>query len=154
MQKSIYTICLVSLAWTLVSCGGNTDESETTADPVNIINPYTKDGVDSSIIEDMGRLVFADTVHDFGNISEGEVVEWDVEYTNEGSGPVVIQSATASCGCTVPEYSREPLAPGESGSMTIKFDSQEKHGRVEKEVNIQTNGFPAEYKLKIITNVL
>ncbi len=148
------SLAVIFLSISLISIYSCSDTEEATADPVNIQNPYTENGIDSSVLQNMGQLSFADTAHDFGNIREGEVVEWDLDYHNIGEGNIVIQSAFATCGCTVPEYSREPLAPGDTASLKIKFDSAEKQGHVEKVVTIETNGHPATYHLKIRANVM
>lgn len=89
------------------------------------------------------RMTFEKDVHNFGNVTAGEVVEYSFKFTNTGDKDLVIQKAEASCGCTVPEWPKEPIKPGESGYMKVKFDS---HGRpegyTEKELFIQANTDP------------
>ncbi len=157
-MKNIAFLFSIFVFFFAASCSEQTEKTskntEVEEDPINILNPYTENGVDSNIVEKMGHLSFADTVHDFGNLKEGEIVEWEVEYTNTGKGEAIIQYASSTCGCTVPEYSREPIPSGKTEKLKIKFDSTEKHGHVEKVVTIETNAFPSIYKLKITANVI
>ncbi|WP_157986556.1 DUF1573 domain-containing protein [Chitinophaga alhagiae] len=88
-------------------------------------------------------MTFEKEVHDFGKVTQGEVVEYSFKFTNTGNKDLLIQKAEASCGCTVPEWPKEPIKPGESSYMKVKFDS---HGRpegyTEKELFIQANTNP------------
>ena len=68
-------------------------------------------------------LTFEESNHDFGTVIQGEKVSHSFIYINTGNADLIISSATGSCGCTVPEYSKEPLAPGESRKMNVIFDS-------------------------------
>ncbi len=144
------TMTLVHLG----ACQSDAPADVSQEEEIQILNPYTEDGVDSSIVAKMGHLSFTDTVHDFGTLTEGQVVEWDAEYTNTGKGSIVIQYAKSTCGCTVPEHDREPIAPGQSGSMQISFNSTGKSGAVTKEVTVETSGFPNTYILTIKANVI
>lgn len=100
------------------------------------------------------KFQFAVSTHDFGNIKEGDVVEHTFKFKNTGKSPLVIQSARASCGCTVPSYPNEPLAPGEEGEILVKFDSRNKPGIQNKTVTITANTEPATTQLYIKSNVL
>jgi Protein of unknown function (DUF1573) len=111
--------------------------------PVSTINnPRTVEGATVDI-NNLGKLVFADSVHDFGKLKQGDVVECDFEYINTGKSAVMITDAKASCGCTVPDYKREPIQPGEKGVMKVKFNSAGKFGEVNKVVTVTTNGNPS-----------
>lgn len=100
------------------------------------------------------KFQFTEETHDFGNINEGEVVEHTFKFKNTGNAPLIIQSASASCGCTVPSYPKEPLAPGAEGEILVKFDSQNKPGVQNKTVTITANTEPPTTKLFIKSNVL
>jgi hypothetical protein len=62
--------------------------------------------------------------HDFGKVMEGEVVYHTYKFTNTGDEPLIIKNAKASCGCTVPQWPRNPIAPGETGELQVKFDTK------------------------------
>lgn len=100
------------------------------------------------------KFQFTEETHDFGTINEGDVVEHTFKFKNNGKSPLVIQSARASCGCTVPSYPKEPLAPGEEGEILVKFDSQNKTGTQNKTVTITANTEPATTQLYIKSNVV
>ena len=84
-------------------------------------------------------MQFESSAHDFGKINAGDKVSYDFKFTNTGTGDLVIANAVGSCGCTVPEYPKEPLAPGKSGVMKVTFNSAGKSGMQQKTVTITTN---------------
>ena len=98
-------------------------------------------GSDSEVkITEKTQITFKNAVHDFGAINEGDTVETTFEYTNTGNAPLQIQNIKASCGCTIPSnWSREPLQPGDSGSFTVKFNSNNKPNRQQKKISIICN---------------
>lgn len=78
--------------------------------------------------------------YDFGTISEdGPKVECEFEFVNTGDSPLVIISAKSACGCTKPEYPQEPIAPGSSSKIIVKFSPRNQLGEVHKSVTIRTN---------------
>lgn len=98
-------------------------------------------------------IAFGEEMHDFGTIKEGEVVEHVFKFTNTGDAPLIISSATASCGCTVPEWPKEPIAVGEDGVIQVRFDSKNKPGIQNKTVTITANTFPKINRIRIKANV-
>ncbi len=86
-----------------------------------------------------------DSVYDFGKIKEGSVVEYSYRFKNTGTNPLVITDAVGSCGCTVPEKPEQPVLPGETGYMKVKFNSDNRAGMTHKTVTVTANvtgGFP------------
>jgi Protein of unknown function (DUF1573) len=77
--------------------------------------------------------------HDFGNIAEGPVAEYVFEFKNTGKEPLIIQSASASCGCTTPEWPKEPILPGKKGKITVRYNTQGRPGPFNKTVYISSN---------------
>lgn len=92
---------------------------------------------------------FAESAHDFGTIKEGEVVEHTFKFKNTGDAPLIISSATASCGCTVPVWPKEPIAVGEEGEIQVRFNSKGKAGNQSKTVTITANTYPKTTRLNI-----
>lgn len=91
---------------------------------------------------DAGKLAlikFENPEHDFGTIQQGQKVEHTFKYTNAGTADLIITNAKASCGCTVPDYTKEPVAPGKTGEVHVVFDSTGKSGEVTKTVTITLN---------------
>ena len=105
-----------------------------------IQNPYTADGgIDTNALETMPVIVFKDTLHDFGTLKEGEVGNYEFDFTNTGKSPLLISGANASCGCTVADYPRDPIPPGQGGSLKVSFNSAGKPGHQEKSIAVKTN---------------
>ncbi|BDD05439.1 DUF1573 domain-containing protein [Aureibacter tunicatorum] len=99
--------------------------------------------------ENAPRFNFEEDIYDFGTVDAGDIVEHVFKFTNTGKEPLIIQNASASCGCTVPEYSKEPIAPGADGKITVKFNSKNRRGVQSKTVTITANTVPKVTKLKI-----
>ena len=84
-------------------------------------------------------IKFESTDHDFGNIKAGEKVNYTYKFTNAGTSDLIISDAKASCGCTVPSYTKEPVKPGATGEVQVVFDSSGKSGAVQKTVTLTLN---------------
>lgn len=96
----------------------------------------------------MPKIVFADTeVYDFGTINEGDTVSRNFKFKNEGEFPLIINNIQASCGCTTPEWPKNPIAPGEEGSIKVLFNSLGKRGTQNKTVTVFANTDPASTEL-------
>ncbi len=105
-----------------------------------LYNPVRPDGsIDSSYLP---ILTLEETVFDFGEINEGDIVNHEYSFTNTGTAPLLVLNATSTCGCTVPEWPKDPMAPGGKGSIQVKFDSANKEGDQSKLVTIFANTFP------------
>ena len=86
---------------------------------------------------------------DFGQISQGEKVQHIFRFTNTGDQPMVISNAKGSCGCTVPEWPKEPIAPGGIGAIVVEFNSKGKIGRQAKTITITSNTNPPQTLLRL-----
>ena len=99
-------------------------------------------------------MSFDKTFHDFGQIAQGTPQETIFTFTNTGDAPLIITNATASCGCTIPEYPKNtPIAPGESGKLVVKFNGSGQN-QVTKTINVQANTANGTEMLKIQAFVL
>ncbi len=99
------------------------------------------------------EIEFETNIHDFGTVKEGEIVSYTFKYRNSAGGKLLITSASASCGCTVPKYSKEALAPGESGGIEVVFDTRGRQGLQEKTIAIRSNTEVSRTILRITANV-
>ncbi|MFH8142015.1 MAG: DUF1573 domain-containing protein [Muribaculaceae bacterium] len=85
-------------------------------------------------------ISFTQTTHDFGVIPEnGGSVTTTFEFTNPGDGPLLILNASASCGCTRPEYPRKPVKPGKKDKITVTYNPKGRPGEFTKNVTVRTN---------------
>jgi hypothetical protein len=115
----------------IVSC--NKNKENTVQDSINQIK--TKVGLTG----DAPVMDFEESNHNFGEIKEGEVVTHNFGFTNTGETPLIITNAIGSCGCTIPEYPKKPIAPGEKGVIKIQFNSKGFGGEKNKTVTIEAN---------------
>lgn len=145
MKKIIYFLVLSSL-W--VSC---TNPKATVSETVENNQSESSEIVNNS---NLPAFKFEKEVFDFGEIKEGEKVSYDFKFTNTGNAPLIITSATATCGCTVPEYPKEPVASGAEGVIRVIFNSTGKPGMQSKVVSITANTNPTLTELNILGNVL
>jgi len=88
------------------------------------------------------EIKFDKLTHDFGTFSEASpVVSCTFTFTNSGDQPLVINQAVASCGCTVPEYTKDPVQPGEKGTIKVTYNGKGKFpGHFKKSITVRTNG--------------
>lgn len=88
------------------------------------------------------EIKFNELTHNFGKFPESSpVVTYVFTYTNVGNAPLVINQAMASCGCTVPEYTKQPVAPGKTGQLKVTYNGEGKFpGHFKKSITVRTNG--------------
>ena len=98
-------------------------------------------------------MKFAEMEHDFGDIKGDAVVRHTFEFINTGKSPLLIESATASCGCTTPAWTKEPVAPGGKGSIQVQFDAHGKTGIQNKSVAVRANTQPSVTTVVIKANI-
>ncbi|HMP31629.1 MAG TPA: DUF1573 domain-containing protein [Saprospiraceae bacterium] len=103
-------------------------------------------------------IKFDEMEYDFGTVKDGEKVTKIFKFTNTGNEPLVITNATASCGCTVPEWPKDAIAPGKTGELKAVFDSKGKGtpegSRQSKTIDITANTEPAMTNLRIFGTVV
>lgn len=99
-------------------------------------------GMTAVMAQKPAQIKFDKTVHNFGTFSEKEPkVTCTFTYTNIGETPLVINQAVASCGCTVPEYTKTPVQPGEKGEIKVTYNGTGKFpGHFKKSITVRTNG--------------
>ena len=100
----------------LLACGGNSTSDQ-------IENKGTADNPKPGKSGPKGIPSFKDTVWDFKRVEDGEEVKHSYVFTNTGKGELTIRSAQASCGCTSPNWTKEPIPPGGTGFVDAKFNS-------------------------------
>lgn len=98
-------------------------------------------------VESNAKMEFEKEVHDYGEIKQNGDGTCEFEFTNTGTEPLMISNAKGSCGCTVPEWPREPIAPGEKGVIKVKYDTK-RVGPIGKSVTIQSNAPTKTLRIK------
>lgn len=133
----------------LMSCKDQNDK-EVNSDSVNV--SATANGEKSNT--KLPVIIFEKELHDFGKITQGEKVSYSFKFKNEGQTDLLISSAKGSCGCTVPQYPKDPVKSGAEGVIDVVFDSEGKSGIVEKTVTLVTNAEPNTRVLTIKTEIV
>lgn len=141
-------IMIVAAALVLLGCKPESTEGVSTSD---VTNTQSADGVSK---DGLPEIKFEEEVHDFGRITQGEKVSYAFKFKNTGKSNLIISSASGSCGCTVPEYPKEPIRPGGEAKVNVVFSSEGKQGMVEKTVTLVTNCEPSTRILTIKTDII
>ena len=156
MFRSILLISLLAMIC-LMSCeqdqSGNrqekaikeiaTDGKITNADIVRL--PVSdNEQIDPS---EVAVITFEEEVFNFGEVGEGDIIEHTFRFSNSGKAPLLISNAKSTCGCTVPTWPKNAIAPGEEGEITVRFDTENKGGRQSKPISITANSLPAQTKI-------
>ena len=99
-------------------------------------------GMSVALAQKPAEIKFDKLTHDFGTFSEkSPVVSCTFTFTNVGESPLIINQAVASCGCTVPEYTKTPIQPGEKGEIKVTYNGTGKFpGHFKKSITVRTNG--------------
>lgn len=122
------------------------------AQPVD--NPNVASEADAVVVsENAPVMTFDETEYDFGTIKQGEVVNHTFTFTNTGASPLIIENASATCGCTVPQWTTEPVAPGRKGEIKVQFNSTGKSGQQQPTVTVRANTQPNIVRVAMKGNV-
>ncbi|MFC7357120.1 DUF1573 domain-containing protein [Jejudonia soesokkakensis] len=140
MKKSILLVA-VAVAFAFTSCKDNA------ADKVSETNVAAAADRDAQVTE-FPVMTFDEIEHDFGTIEQGTNVEHLFTFTNTGEAPLVIVDAKSSCGCTVPSFPKEAIAPGGKGELLVKFNGSGKN-QVSKTVTVTANTKGGKELIKI-----
>ena len=99
-------------------------------------------------VQPQPEITFETSVHDFGSIHQNEAATIEFSFENTGTGTLIISNAEASCGCTIPKWPRNPIAPGEHGTILVRYDAK-KPGPFQKTVTITSNATDPRSELRI-----
>lgn len=110
-------------------------------------NPISAQGVIDST--QAAKFEFEEVIFDFGTIKEGEIVDHAFKFKNVGKMPMVITEATSTCGCTVPNYPKQPIAAGESGVINVQFKSENRVGFQDKPISLYANTLPGKTVIRV-----
>ena len=164
MIKRMSFMLLMALFVITISCKKEEASSNTNSTEVpNAVNsPAKVGGVDMNaetakpVPPSDGKypvLTFDTKEHDFGQINQGDKVTYNFKFKNTGEADLFITSARGTCGCTVPEYPKEAVKPGESGKIKVSFNSAGKKGQTGKSVFLTCNTKEGKEELKIKSTI-
>jgi hypothetical protein len=142
MIKKIIILASVSSLLLFGACKkkeeANSEQHSSISNPAQLGIPE----VEKRVVPADGKypeMTFATKEHDFGSIEPDSKVNYSFPFKNTGQADLIITRAVGSCGCTIPEYPKDPIKVGESGKIDVSFNSANKHGNQQKSVTIYTN---------------
>jgi len=150
-----YAIILTSML--VISCGRdqnkNNESEEVRVSPDIVNNPETANG---EITDKTGvpKFDFEEITFDLGTVQSGESVTHEFKFKNSGDKDLIISQAKGSCGCTQPEYPKDPIAPGDEGVIKVTFNSTGISGQITKNVTLIANTTPNTKVLTITGEVI
>ena len=145
-MKTLYFL-IASILILASSCKEPSSEISTN----DVMNTKSAEGNSNSALPE---IKFEEETHDFGRITQGEKVTYAFKFKNTGGANLIIASANGSCGCTIPDYPKKPILPGEEAVVNVVFSSEGKSGMVEKSVTLVTNCEPSTRIIYIKANII
>jgi len=135
MKKALFTLGISIM----MTCAAFAQEATTTPQPAD--NPNAP------------VIAFEKTTHDYGNVTKGGDGTCEFKFKNTGIEPLILSNVQSSCGCTVPEWPREPILRGKSASIKVKYDTN-RVGPINKTITVMSNGKVASIQLRIIGTIV
>jgi len=166
MKKTLSIIALSIIGFGLVSCKKENKEVQnqevfgmdtvgldrTPSD--SVLAPTSSESTTPAASnQPLTTIALSQSNFDFGNIKKGDKVEHVYEITNTGTNPLVISEVKPGCGCTAPEFTKDPILPGKTGKITLSFDSTNFDGSVQKFADVYANVDKAPIKLTFSANI-
>jgi len=142
-MKNFTIVYVLMLSLALFSC------KEKATSKINTSNLESAKERDAVISLGSAIIDFDQREYDFGEITEGELVEGTFEIINKGKVDLIITNAKATCGCTVPEWPKEAIKPGESAPLKFTFNSRGRVGKQSKTISLQTNSEKVNETIRI-----
>jgi hypothetical protein len=138
-----------SLLFVVLMASCENKERKVTSDLLNL--PSAENG---QVQGDLPEISFEEGEFNFGRVAVGEKITHAYSFVNKGKADLQIAQVTPSCGCTtLKDWPKEPIAPGQSGVITVEFNSAGFSGNIEKTIQVATNGIPRDYYLKLMGEV-
>lgn len=134
MKNIVVALAFLVSAGSFISCGKGNASAKVKSE-----NVESAEKRDENIGKGAPVATFDRETHDFGTVAEGEVVKTSFTITNSGKSDLVITNAQATCGCTVPVWPKEAIAPGKSGEIKVSFNTSGKPNKQSKSVTLYTN---------------
>lgn len=128
---------IASLLFVVVTCSMSCSQAPANEEVKSVFGP---------------SIEFAETEHNYGTIQQGGDGTYEFVFTNTGTEPLILSNVRSSCGCTVPEWPREPIGASESASIKVKYDTR-RIGQFNKSITVYSNASEAPIVLRIRGNV-
>ena len=148
-------IALLCLSASVVSVSAQDAKKPTNASPAMSPAPANQTVPTATPAPDpnAGKFKFEEETHDYGEVMEGPLAEYDFEFKNVGKSPIIISEAHGSCGCTVPKWPQEPILPKHKGVIHVSYNTAGRIGPISKDVIITSNAQQNPMRLHITGSV-
>ncbi len=158
MKKIFLTLSIIGMV-SLIACNETKTSSVSNNDTsegrfVKGENPKPNSTKEITPALPTTTVEFEQTTFDLGDMQQGDKKGGTFKFTNTGSEPLIIESAKGSCGCTVPKWPKEPIAPGESSEISFEFNSKGKKNKQTKTITLKGNVDPNPIRLTVKGNVI
>ncbi|GAB4330815.1 MAG: DUF1573 domain-containing protein [Flammeovirgaceae bacterium] len=142
-MKNIIVLITLATVLTIVSCQKTEEKTSDQTQNVTVATSNNEATANASTNNEANKefavISFKETTFDFGTIKQGDKVNFTFEFKNEGKVPLIISDVKPSCGCTTPDWTKSPVAPGESGKIDVEFNSSGKSGIQVKNITVLAN---------------
>jgi hypothetical protein len=154
----IFVLFLSNIAFFMTSCKNEVVKNENQSldgiapkeggNAALINNPTSANG---TVVDANNAPVirFDENFFNFGKIKSGKIITHVFKFSNVGKAPLLITECVSSCGCTIPTFPKEPIPPGQSSQIEVRFDSKDKSGKIQKIVTVYSNTIPNESKIGV-----
>ena len=99
------------------------------------------------------KIKFEEQQFDFGDVKQGEKLSHKFAFKNNGNEPLILNNVLTTCGCTVTEWPKDPIQPGKSGEIEVKFNTAGRMGKQNKVVTVISNAVSPQTRIKIVANI-
>lgn len=139
MKQVFLTLFCLSLGVVSVNAQDKKNQTNVPTPAVATPAPAPAPAATPAADPNAGEFKFKEETHDYGEVPEGPLAECDFEFKNVGKSPIIITEARGSCGCTVPNWSKEPVLPGKKGTIHVSYTTQGRQGMIAKDIVITSN---------------
>jgi len=138
----------------LVACQSNQTQQSSATTNTAAVSSAPANSLTPTVPANAPVIKFAVESFNFGKIKQGDKVSYDFKFTNTGKSPLIITDATATCGCTTPQWPKEPIQPGGDGVIQVTFNSANKSGLQDKLITVTANTVPPQNMVHLTGEVL
>jgi hypothetical protein len=149
MKNTLFLFVILATVWVSCQNEGDGNGQNATGGPNSdmIKNPASALSVTDT--NQLARIHFEEAEFNFDTVNENSIVEHVFKFTNTGKVPLTILKARSSCGCTIPEWPEAPIAPGGTGEISAKFNTEGKSLHQSKIITVTANTYPNETRVKL-----
>jgi hypothetical protein len=139
MKNLLFLTLLLSFTLAFTACEKTDETEETETTEVTEEGSENTDNPNATPDMPVTTVTFEEETHNFGKIKDGDKVQHIFKFKNTGTEKLVVKNVKPSCGCTTPEWTKDPIEPGGEGFIQIEFDSSGKIGTQNKSVTVELN---------------